>query len=508
MEFNSIEFFIFLISVLIVINCLRKSYYQQMILVAASYLFYWSTSNYFVLLLLFITVISYQSGEAIHSSAGLVRKKVTLAVALIFLLIPLGFFKYYNFGVEILSQTPLPLNYYPLNYYLNLPILGLLLPIGISFFTFSAISYVIDIYRGTIQPEDKFYRYALFISYFPHLLSGPIVRAGQFLPQLKNSIKLSPAGMKTGVTLMVWGFVKKFVIADNCAPVANAIFSHPTSFNSMGIIIGTIFFGIQIYCDFSGYIDIALGAAELVGLHLPQNFFRPYLSKNPTEFWRRWNITLSSFIRDYIYIPLGGNRKGTLRTYFNVEISMLLCGLWHGAAWNFILWGGYHGVLQSVYKYLSGRTGSFSKKLPSLNVHLGLFVKIFITQYFIFLGWIMFRVGNLSDMMYCIRKYVLLDFNFAYQSVGIQFYDSLFGAALNLAPWMPIVLVSVIIISLILLVRSDYWMKKVTGFLTTDWTRFFSSVPNKYWMLYLITMVFILLCFTPSASSEFIYYQF
>jgi hypothetical protein len=143
-----------------------------------------------------------------------------------------------------------------------------------------------------------------------------------------------------------------------------------------------------------------------------------------------------------------------------------------------------------------------------LNIHLGLFVKIFITQYFIFLGWIMFRVGNLSDMMYCIRKYVLLDFNFAYQSIGIKFYDSLFGAALNLAPWIPFVLVSAIIIGLILLVRSDSWMKKVTGFLTTDWTRFFSSVPNKYWMLYLIFMVFILLCFTPSAGSEFIYYQF
>ncbi len=359
MQFNSIEFFIFLVSVLILINCIKKSDYQQAILVAASYLFYWSTSNYFFLLLLFITAISFQAGESIYSATSPGRKKVTLAVALVFLLIPLGFFKYYNFGIEILNQTPLPLNYYPLNYYLNLPILELILPIGISFFTFSAISYIFDIYRGTIQPEKKFYRYALFISYFPHLLSGPIVRAGQFLPQLKNSVSLNQTNLKTGTTIMVWGFVKKFVIADNCAPVATAIFSHPTTFNSLYIIIGTIFFGVQIYCDFSGYVDIALGAAELVGLHLPQNFIRPYLSQNPTMFWRRWNITLSSFIRDYIYIPLGGNRKGTIRAYFNVEFSMLVCGLWHGASWNFVLWGGYHGLLQLLYKIIGKKTGFF-----------------------------------------------------------------------------------------------------------------------------------------------------
>ena len=508
MEFNSIEFLIFLISVLILINCFRKSHYQQMILVAASYLFYWSTSNYFILLLFFITVISFQSGEAIHSSAGLVRKKVTLAFALIFLLIPLGFFKYFDFGVKTLNQIILPLNYYPLNYYLNLPTLGLILPIGISFFTFSAISYVVDIYRGTIQPEKKFYRYALFISYFPHLLSGPIVRAGQFLPQLKNSISLSQINLKTGVTLMVWGFVKKFVIADNCAPVVNAIFSHPTSFNSLGIIIGTIFFGIQIYCDFSGYIDIALGAAELVGLHLPQNFFRPYLSKNPTEFWRRWNITLSSFIRDYVYIGLGGNRKGTIRTYFNLEISMLLCGLWHGAAWNFVIWGGYHGILLSLHKFLAKRIGSFPIKLPSLNEHFKIFGKILITQYFIFLGWIMFRVGNLSDMLYCINKYILIDFNFSPQFLGQPVFDNIMGLVMGLGFHIKIILGIAIIIALVLLINSDNGMKKIVHIFSTDWTQLIASLKLNYWIVYLTIMIFILLVFTPSTSSIFIYYQF
>jgi alginate O-acetyltransferase complex protein AlgI len=503
MQFNSIEFFIFLISVLILINCLRKSYYQQAILVAASYLFYWSTSNYFILLLLFITALSFQAGEAIHSATSQARKKATLAVALVFLLIPLGFFKYYNFGIEILTQITSPLNASA-----PLPFLDLILPIGISFFTFSAISYIADIYNGKIEPEKKFYRYALFVSYFPHLLSGPIVRAGQFLPQLKNSISFNQTNLKTGVTIMAWGFVKKFVIADNCAPVATAIFSHPTTFNSLYIIIGTVFFGIQIYCDFSGYVDIALGAAELVGLHLPQNFIRPYLSQNPTMFWRRWNITLSSFIRDYIYIPLGGNRKGTIRTYFNLEITMLVCGLWHGASWNFVLWGGYHGLLQAFYKAIGSKTSFFPGLFPYLKGNFQVLVKILLTQYFVFLGWIMFRVGNFSDMLYCVKKFVLIDGNFSQQIIGIKVYDSLLGAALDLSPVIKIVMAGAIIIGLVMMMHSDYWMGKISGILTTDWTRFFSSVQNKYWIVYLTVMVFILLCFTPSASPEFIYYQF
>lgn len=503
MEFNSVEFFIFLIMILILINCLRKSYYQQAILLAGSYLFYWTTSNYFVTLLLFITIISFQSGEVIYHASNQIRKKITLTIALISLLIPLGFFKYYNFGAEIFNQIPLPLNYY-----LNLPFLGLILPIGISFFTFSAISYVIDIYRGTIQPEKKFYRYALFVSYFPHLLAGPIVRAGQFLPQLKKNVSINPDNLKMGVTLILWGFVKKFVIADNCAPIVNVIFSNPTSFNSLYIIIGTILFGIQIYCDFSGYIDIALGVAELIGLHLPKNFFRPYLSKSPTEFWRRWNITLSSFIKDYIYIPLGGNRKGTARTYFNLELSMLVCGLWHGAAWNFIIWGGYQGVLLSLHKRIHNRI-SFGKRVDQvLDTHYGLFIKIFITQYFIFLGWIMFRVGNLSDMIYCIKKYVFIDFDFSQNTLRMPLFDTIMGVITNLNLYFIILSCITFIIAIVLLMRSDYVMNKVIRILTTDWTQFFSSLRIEYWVLYLIFMSFILLCLTPSASPEFIYYQF
>jgi len=506
MQFNSVEFFIFFITVLILINCLKKSHYQQAILLGASYFFYWTTSNYFVLLLLFITVISYQSGEAIYQASNQARKKTLLAIALISLLIPLAFFKYYNFGIEIINQiTIITIS----NSSFNIPFLDLILPIGISFYTFSAISYVVDIYTGTIQLEKNFYKYALFVSYFPHLLSGPIVRGAQFLPQLKNHIALSPKNLKIGVSIMLWGFVKKFVIADNCAPIVNAIFIHPTEFNSLYIIIGTLLFGIQIYCDFSGYIDIALGAAELIGLHLPQNFFRPYLSKNPTEFWRRWNITLSSFIRDYVYIPLGGNRKGTIRTYFNLEFSMLLCGLWHGAGWHFIIWGGYHGILLSVHKIIAPQIGLFPKIIPFLNDHFRLFGKILITQYFIFLGWIMFRVGNPSDMIYCMNKYVFIDFN---SSKFIPIKQPLFDAIMNIiiqcSSYIKIFFFIVVVVVIIFILQSDYWMKKTICILTTDWPRFISYLPLKYWVLSLTMMIFILLCFTASANPEFIYFQF
>lgn len=503
MLFNSIEFFIFLILVLILINCLRKSYYQQAILLASSYLFYWTTSNYFIILLLSITIISFQSGEIIFHASNQKRKKFGLAFALVSLLIPLGFLKYYNFGINIIHQIP-----QPFNFYLNLPFLELILPIGISFFTFSAISYVVDIYRGTIQPEQNFYKYALFVSYFPHLLAGPIVRAGQFLPQLKNQVSLSPNTLKMGVTIILWGFVKKFVIADNCAPFVNAIFANPASLSSPYIVIGTLLFGIQIYCDFSGYVDIALGIAEIIGLHLPQNFFRPYLSKNPTEFWRRWNITLSSFVRDYIYIPLGGNRKGKIRTYFNLEISMLLCGLWHGAAWNFIIWGAYHGFLQSTYKFIAERTDCLPKLFPSLNRNLRIFVKIFITQYFIFLGWIMFRVGNLSDMIYCVNKYVLFDFDFSYHQISIPVVPQIIELINGIGLYIKIFSAIAAIIVIILLLHSDYAMKKIINMITTDWTQLIVSLRLKHWMVYIGIMIFILLCFTPTKSPLFIYFQF
>ena len=310
MQFNSIEFFLFFFLVVSLLVLLAHRKYQLIFLLLASYVFYFSSSGIFVYLLLLVSLITYITGEVIYRSDTQKKRKISLILGTAGTLVILGFFKYYNFGAETFNAIA-----HVLGCPMPLPIINLVLPIGISFFTFSALSYVFDIYRGQLVPTKSFFDYALFIAYFPHLLAGPIVRASQFLPQLKNTIQITPENLKYGITLIAWGFIKKFVIADNIAPVVNGIFFHPQDFGSFYIVLGALLFGIQIFCDFSGYCDIALGLADIIDLHLPLNFFRPYLTKSPTEFWRRWNITLSSFIRDYVYIPLGGNRKGTVRTY-------------------------------------------------------------------------------------------------------------------------------------------------------------------------------------------------
>ncbi|MDD1697014.1 MAG: hypothetical protein LUQ36_01490, partial [Methanoregula sp.] len=322
MEFYSVEFAIFFICVILALIAFRKQKFQHLVLIIASYLFYWSTSDIFLLILLFITLITFYAGGAIYEAEQKGRKKAILIVVLAATLSILGFFKYYNFGMGNVNAL---LEFLHID--TQFSYISIFLPIGISFYTFSGLSYVFDIYRGKIKPEEYFYKYALFISYFPHLLAGPIVRAGQFLPQLKHHLVIVPEGIKLGITLIAWGFFKKIVIADTLAPLVSATFADPQGATSFTIITATFLFGIQIYCDFSGYIDIALGCAHIIGLHLPENFNRPYFSKSPTEFWRRWNITLSSFIKDYVYIPLGGNRKGQVRTYVNLMASMLLCGL-------------------------------------------------------------------------------------------------------------------------------------------------------------------------------------
>lgn len=485
MLFNSIEFFLFFIFVIAGLILLTQRKYQLVFLLSASYLFYIAASGIFIYLLFLVSLITYLTGEVIDRCTSDKRRKITLILGTSATLIFLVFFKYYNFGADTWNT---------ISCYLGgpatLPFIDIALPIGISFFTFSGLSYIFDIYRRQLTPAKSFLEYALFIAYFPHLLAGPIVRASQFLPQLKNKIQILPENIKYGATLIAWGFLKKFVIADNIAPLVNGIFSHPFDYGSFYIILGTILFGIQIFCDFSGYCDIALGLANIIGLHLPVNFLRPYLSKSPTEFWRKWNITLSSFIRDYIYIPLGGNRKGTIRTYFNLIGAMLLCGLWHGAAWNFIIWGGYHGVLLSADKIIK-KYVRFGKSVQDLlETYSGYFVKILITQYFIFLGWLIFRVGNLSELTYCLQKFILIDFVFTNQQIAV--------------------LAIVIIGGLtgFILVYNRKVADRIVAILTRDWIQTFADLPIRYWIVYLSTIILCYLCLSPVTSPQFIYFQF
>jgi alginate O-acetyltransferase complex protein AlgI len=485
MQFYSVEFAIFFIFVILALIALQKQKFQHFFLIIASYVFYWSTSDIFLLILIFISLITFYAGGAIYRAENKARKRVILTLAVVVTLSFLGFFKYYNFGVENVNQL-----FAILGIDTRYSFISIFLPIGLSFYTFSGLSYVFDIYLGKIEPEEYFYKYALFISYFPHLLAGPIVRAGQFLPQLKNQIVITSDGIKQGITLIAWGFFKKILIADNIAPLVTATFADPQGLPSITIITGSILFGIQVYCDFSGYIDIALGCAQIIGLHLPENFNRPYFSKNITEFWRRWNITLSSFIKDYVYIPLGGNRKGKVRTYINLVASMVICGLWHGAGWNFVLWGGYNGVLLSLHKLIHNRI-SFGKRVDRvLETPRGLFIKILFTQYLFILGLVIFRSQNIQDIWYCFKKFLFIDFIFTpLEIIGIV-----------------IIIMSVVIFFILL--QNQKFSTFIIRLMSTDWIATISGLKLSHWFVCLWVIILLLIMFSPSSSPEFIYFQF
>jgi alginate O-acetyltransferase complex protein AlgI len=326
----------------------------------------------------------------------------------------LGFFKYADFAVtqfNILGST--------FDIGQQIPLLNIVLPIGISFYTFQSLSYTIDVYRREIEPSKSLSEFALFVAFFPQLVAGPIVRAKQFLPQLREihslgktelrKIKIDHTNLKFGITLIAFGLFKKMFFADNIAPLVNAVFADPTGLGSVPIMLGALAFGIQIYADFSGYSDIAIGAALILGFNFPLNFNKPYFATSPSDFWRRWHISLSSWLRDYLYIPLGGNRKSSARTYLNLIIVMFLGGLWHGASWNFVIWGLLHGGYLAIHKAASAKFGG---KLPKLlaNSRIGWVISFVLTQYFVFLAWIPFRVQDIDNALYSMGKYLFFDF--------------------------------------------------------------------------------------------------
>ena len=303
----------------------------------------------------------------------------------------LGFFKYFNFFVDSMGSLMATIGLYP-----NLPTLRIVLPVGISFFTFQAMSYTIDIYRGKLEPTKSFIDFALFKAFFPQLVAGPIERASNLLPQISSARHVTHEDVLTGLNLVLLGYFKKVAIADSLAPVVENIFSAPGGLTSGQLWTGVYAFTFQIYGDFSGYTDIARGIARMLGFKLMINFDAPYLSRNITEFWRRWHISLSSWLRDYLYIALGGNRRGKARTYSNLMTTMLLGGLWHGASWNFVIWGFLHGI------YLAGHRLILKEdSRPGLSWHRSLsgwatnFIKIFLTFHLVALTWVFFRTPDL-----------------------------------------------------------------------------------------------------------------
>jgi D-alanyl-lipoteichoic acid acyltransferase DltB (MBOAT superfamily) len=321
-----------------------------------------------------------------------------LVIAVAINLSILGFFKYFNFfidsAVRVLDLLGLPA---------ASPALYILLPVGISFYTFESISYTVDVYRGNIKPAQKYLDYGLFIAYFPHLVAGPINRAGDFLPQIERPRTVNTHMVVTGVTLILIGLVRKVVIADAIGGQVDAAFANPATQSTPQLMLGIYLFALQIYCDFAGYSDIARGSSRLFGIEMMRNFNQPYFSTSITEFWRRWHISLSTWLRDYLYISLGGNRKGTFNTYRNLFLTMLLGGLWHGAAWTFVIWGALQGIFLIVDRLRGVRVPLYPEQVHQPWTWQRV-VALVVTFHLVLLSWIFFRAPGLSGAIAYIQQ--------------------------------------------------------------------------------------------------------
>jgi D-alanyl-lipoteichoic acid acyltransferase DltB (MBOAT superfamily) len=397
MLFNSVQFFAFFAVVYVLYTSLDHKWQNRM-LVAASWVFYglWSWKSLF--LLWTSIVVDYSVARALDRTEGAARRKLLLAVSMSAQLGLLAFFKYYNFFVDNLTalghRFDVDLAYFRLD---------LLLPIGISFYTFHTMSYVIDVYHRKLESRRSLVDFALFVSFFPQLVAGPIARANQLLPQVEQPRRITHDQLVSGCFLIAWGLFKKVIIADSCGRIVNAVFANDTAFTGLDKLLALYAFAFQIYCDFSGYSDMALGLGRLMGFELTLNFNLPYFSTNPSEFWRRWHISLSSWLRDYLYIPLGGSRHGRGRTYFNLFLTMLLGGIWHGASWMMVLWGMYQGACLIVHRVVTGdRDRGQEHEKPVVQNVLQIVLMFQVTC----VGWLIFRAESPGQIVRFLHSFV------------------------------------------------------------------------------------------------------
>ena len=414
MIFNSLHFAIFFMIVYFLYLALNHKWQNRMLLVA-SYVFYGTWDWRFLSLIVISTLTDYVCGVKICETENQKIKKQFLLISVFANLSILGFFKYFNFFSDNLQFLAERIGFQIQPHFFNI-----ILPVGISFYTFQTMSYTIDIYKGTLKPTKKFLDFALFVSFFPQLVAGPIERAKHLLPQILSHRNINLNKLSDGCYLIFWGLFLKVFVADNLAKLVDPVFEAVPPYNGPNTLLAMYAFAFQIFGDFAGYSCIARGLGKCMGFEIMVNFNLPYFATNPGDFWRRWHISLSAWLRDYLYIPLGGNRKGTLITYRNLVITMLLGGLWHGAAWTFIVWGAYHGLLLIGHRILNPLFG----KIPALkNIFLRsawACLKVLFFFQLVCVGWLIFRAQSMSQFFYMVNG---LFFNFSFP---VNFSESLF----------------------------------------------------------------------------------
>lgn len=399
MAFNSINF-LFFYTFIFILYLISPNRIKWFVLLVSSYAFYMFAKPEYILVMLFVTCNVYLFGLCLEKIQSVKVRKSILILSIILNLGTLIAFKYINFFTNNINNVSLKLGLK-----IDIPELKFVVPMGISFFILQALSYIFDVYNGKIKAEKHLGYLATYVSFFPTVLSGPIERGTNLLPQIHKSNKINYERFTSGLTIVLIGVFKKVVIADRLAFYVNKVYDNVHIYKGWPLIVATVFFGIQLYCDFSGYTDIAIGCAKMLGFDLIKNFEYPYFSKNIQEFWKRWHISLTSWFRDYLYIPLGGNRKGKIRTYLNILIVFLASGFWHGASWTFILWGAIHGVYQIIGKLTKG----FKERIRSIlrinkNSKLLGFIQMIITFILVDFAWIFFRANSISDARYIISN--------------------------------------------------------------------------------------------------------
>jgi alginate O-acetyltransferase complex protein AlgI len=399
MLFNSIQFLIFF-PVVTILYFLLPYKYRWIHLLIASCIFYMAFIPVYILILIFTIIIDYIAGIMIENRQGRKRQQY-LIMSIVANVGVLAFFKYYNFFLENVNDV---LHSLHITTY-QLPLLNIILPIGLSFHTFQAMSYTIEVYRGNQKAERHFGIYSLYVMFYPQLVAGPIERPQNLLHQFREEHPFDSQQLLEGLRLMCWGLFKKVVIADRISEYVSTVYRNPGGYHYLNLILATVFFSIQIYCDFSGYSDIAIGAARVMGFKLMTNFNRPYFSRNIQEFWRRWHISLSTWFKDYVYISLGGNRKGIRRMYINYAIVFVLSGFWHGANWTYIIWGAIHAILIVAYVM-------YRRRYPAKE-HKGrvrTYVSAIVTFALVTFAWIFFRSSTLSDAL-VVCKHIFTHYN-------------------------------------------------------------------------------------------------